>query len=176
MVLRKDRLEPANNSKPCSSCGRLLPLTEFSINETKRDGRNGVCRACQKVISRASYLRNKRGVLQRKAERRRERTRAMLDHLRTHPCMDCGEADPVVLEFDHVSGEKIMDVSRMARHGVSERKLRAEMEKCEIRCANCHRRRTAMQYGWKKSGSGRNRTDDARFQAEGPSASRHTPQ
>ena len=63
-------------------------------------------------------------------------------HLQTHACIDCGEADPIVLEFDHVRGEKVEDVSRMVASGRSWAKIEAEIAKCEVRCANCHRRVT----------------------------------
>jgi hypothetical protein len=73
----------------------------------------------------------------------RERNIAYVyEHLASHPCVDCGEGDPIVLEFDHVRGSKVNDISRMARIGFSISKLAAEICKCEVRCANCHRRMT----------------------------------
>jgi L-lysine 2,3-aminomutase len=57
--------------------------------------------------------------------------------------LDCGEADPVVLEFDHVTGVKEAAVAELVQRAVSLARLIAEVEKCEVRCANCHRRRTA---------------------------------
>lgn len=63
----------------------------------------------------------------------------LLDYLQTHPCVDCGEKDPIVLEFDHVRGEKILNVTAMAT--APREKVLAEIAKCDIRCANCHRRR-----------------------------------
>ena len=63
------------------------------------------------------------------------------DVLRRGECVDCGCDDLVVLEFDHV-GRKRGDVMHLARNGCSLGKLRAEISECEIRCANCHRRRT----------------------------------
>lgn len=69
-------------------------------------------------------------------------------YLSEHPCVDCGESDPVVLEFDHLSPEgKRGCVSTMAR-SCSAATLRSEVEKCVVRCANCHRRRTAREYGY----------------------------
>jgi hypothetical protein len=62
--------------------------------------------------------------------------------LSTHPCVDCREDDIIVLEFDHVRGSKRKELSRLVNAGASVASLLAEVEKCEVRCANCHRRVT----------------------------------
>jgi hypothetical protein len=72
--------------------------------------------------------------------------RFVWNYLELHPCIDCGEDDPVVLQFDH-QGDKTMKVSQMVNHSSLER-LSAEIAKCEVRCGNCHTRRTAKQLGW----------------------------
>lgn len=78
-----------------------------------------------------------------------ERNRAIVnDYLKDHPCVDCGNDNPVVLEFDHVRGEKKRSVAKMVRQGLSVKTLMAEIAKCEVRCANCHRIKTATQLGW----------------------------
>jgi hypothetical protein len=74
----------------------------------------------------------------------------VLDHLRHHPCVDCGEADPVVLEFDHHE-EKIASVSGLISHAASRTAVAAEIARCEVVCTNCHRRRTAMRAGWRRA-------------------------
>ncbi len=77
-------------------------------------------------------------------ERYRDRNRLFLDaYLAEHPCVDCGEADIVVLEFDHVRGTKKRALSVLVKHASSLDVLRAEIAKCDVRCANCHRRQTA---------------------------------
>ena len=59
--------------------------------------------------------------------------------------MDCGIADPVVLEFDHV-GEKRFDVGKgFEAYGWN--RVLEEIASCEVVCANCHRRRTAERRG-----------------------------
>lgn len=65
-------------------------------------------------------------------------------YLVDHPCVDCGEGDPEVLDFDHVPGrgKKSAPVSAFTRGGYSLAKLIAEVALCEVRCANCHRRIT----------------------------------
>jgi hypothetical protein len=91
-----------------------------------------------------------------KARRWKERSRAtvldkLVDYLATHPCFDCGESDPIVLEFDHVRRQgKVAASAALIRRDASWRVIEAEIAKCVVRCANCHRRRTALQFGWGK--------------------------
>lgn len=65
-------------------------------------------------------------------------------------CADCGEKDLVVLEFDHV-GPKRDSVVNLACQEYSVRALRQEIAQCEVRCANCHRRRTMRAGGGYRS-------------------------
>lgn len=72
---------------------------------------------------------------------RRQRLRAWLHiHKASLGCRQCGEADAACLEFHHVRGEKEMAVGQMVSHGYSAADIHAELEKCEVLCANCHRR------------------------------------
>lgn len=75
-------------------------------------------------------------------------TKRVIEYLREHPCVDCGETDIVVLEFDHVRGEKRFCISEMMAYSYPWSSVLAEIEKCEVRCANCHRRRTAYEHGY----------------------------
>lgn len=52
-------------------------------------------------------------------------------------CVDCGNTDIRVLEFDHVRGVKVANVSRMVLDASLD-KIMAEIAKCEVRCRNCH--------------------------------------
>jgi hypothetical protein len=61
------------------------------------------------------------------------------DYLKLHPCVDCGNDDVRVLEFDHVRGNKETNVSNIIRNGWKLERLISEIEKCEVRCCNCHR-------------------------------------
>lgn len=71
--------------------------------------------------------------------------RALADRELTRGCIDCGEKDPRVLDFDHVLGIKKTEVSKMVWNSASIASFYREVEKCEIRCANCHRRITARR-------------------------------
>jgi len=74
----------------------------------------------------------------------------MWNYLKKHQCVDCGEKDPVVLEFDHFKN-KLIEVSKLVGNVSPFKKMGDEIDKCEIRCANCHRRKTAIQFGWYKN-------------------------
>ena len=66
------------------------------------------------------------------------------DLLSQSSCLDCGEDDFLVLEFDHVRDKKTNNISTLVRRSnrVSLDALKNEIAKCEIRCANCHQMRT----------------------------------
>jgi hypothetical protein len=61
------------------------------------------------------------------------------EYLKTHPCVDCGEDDIIVLIFDH-QRDKLQEVSYFCRLGLLQ-KMIDEIAKCEVRCFNCHVRR-----------------------------------
>jgi hypothetical protein len=130
--------------KRCSTCRELKPLEEFNRRTTAPDGRQWNCRACNARWHVENKQRHNQLIHERTARIRMEHAQFLLDYLRDHPCVDCGEADPVVLEFDHL-GDKTRAVSAMA--GWSMDAVIAEIAKCEVVCANCHRRRTAMRAG-----------------------------
>jgi hypothetical protein len=73
----------------------------------------------------------------------------LLEYFSQNPCADCGETDPLVLEFDHL-GDKQFNVAKGIRDRNWESVL-AEIAKCEVVCANCHRRRTARRGGFLRS-------------------------
>lgn len=76
---------------------------------------------------------------------RKQRThlRKLYDFLSSNPCKDCGENNPVVLEFDHVRGEKFKCVSHLTNYSWDV--ISAEVAKCEVRCGNCHKIKTAKE-------------------------------
>jgi len=75
--------------------------------------------------------------------KRDERTkwiRLLIEEEKQKSCADCGIQYPsVAMDFDHVRGEKKFDIHDAPSMGVSKETLLAEIAKCELRCANCHR-------------------------------------
>jgi hypothetical protein len=132
--------------KRCGRRGAELPLTDFN---RLRDGLQHWCRACFRAHFRE---RGAVHVRQSGVSRRRRTARAKTyvgAYLRTHPCIDCGEADPRVLDFDHL-GEKKALVSALVAYGASNARIDEEIARCAVRCANCHRRVTARRAGWSR--------------------------
>ena len=82
-------------------------------------------------------------------KRHRLKIRAeLLNYLSDKSCVDCGEKDPIVLEFDHIdSKNKFKIVAKLLSGHYSWKTVLSEIQKCDIRCANCHRRKTYRQFG-----------------------------
>lgn len=129
------------------------PIEEFSWKYKAKGIRCATCRECMRLYIRSHYKRNTEYYIKKAGRKRRAFLTAtrkkLFNYLSTHPCVDCGESDPVVLEFDHIKREtKEAAISEMLSRQVGWSRVLAEIEKCEVRCANCHRRKTAKEQGW----------------------------
>ena len=106
----------------------------------------GARRAYHRVYMREWYRNHRDAHIARvtKVNRRaRAKMIALVAELKSHPCTDCGGHFPhFVMDFDHVRGTKRGIISRMSKGRAALAKILAEIEKCEIVCANCHRIRT----------------------------------
>ena len=108
-----------------------------------------MCRPCRAAYKHEHYRTNKQRYVDQARHRKRavaeERMRYLLGYFAEHPCADCGEDDPAVLEFDHLCEEqKAFDVAAGLPYRAWSSIL-AEIAKCDVVCANCHRRRTARR-------------------------------
>ena len=144
-------------NKICSSCKKSKDISEFSLRSKKWiEHRSGIglyaakCKECHKEYVKNHYHRNKEHYLEKYHEFKRSNRLKMYEYLSDKQCIDCGENDPVVLDFDHKDKEtKERGIAEMLRKNAWETILK-EIEKCDIRCSNCHRRRTAKQFGYTK--------------------------
>jgi len=137
--------------KTCVTCGTEKHEEEFNWRYKSLGIRHPTCRECQKGFRKNWYEDNKERHLKQVQDRKREaRTVAreyVWKYLSTHPCEQCGESDPVVLEFHHVGG-KDMAISEFVAGGYSVVTIQAEIDRCVVLCANCHRRKTMEERGW----------------------------
>jgi hypothetical protein len=104
-----------------------------------------------RAARRKHYENNKEQYRERNKQARKRAQEHVLAFLLTKTCVDCGESDVRCLEFDHRDrADKSQAISKMLRNGASIVKIDAEIAKCDVRCANCHRKVTAEQFGWYK--------------------------
>lgn len=136
-------------TKICCKCKRRRRCRFFSRNSCKKDGLQNECKPCRQKHCRTYYAKNKKRMVAQimaASKRRKEVNRSLImEYLSAHPCVDCREKDVVVLDFDHVRGCKRTEVMQLVVRGCSWAIIKEEIGKCAVRCANCHRRKTARQ-------------------------------
>lgn len=130
--------------KRCCTCGEMKPLDDFNRLRRAKDGRQPRCRQCHKDWHAENKDRHNAMIHARNRVVRFELNLRILEYLSTHPCVDCGERNPVVLEFDHLR-DKVANVTSLVRWTGSWATIEAEIDKCEVVCANCHRKRTSQR-------------------------------
>lgn len=144
-------IDAAFPPRRCRICAEEKPLSGFPFRSLRRQTRQWICLACQREYTNGWYARNREThAINVRTRERAERAKAIAlarAYLEAHPCVDCGEVDSRVLEFDHLR-DKRAEISRLVRTGRPWGVIQREIDKCEVRCANCHRRRTARQFGY----------------------------
>jgi hypothetical protein len=142
--------------KRCVTCRRELDPDDFNRKRASPDGRQNVCRDCNRERARRYYAENRdrhlRVIRARTIDARRRALAYVGLHLLSHPCVDCGERDLRVLDFDHrPESGKTADVMRLVRNGHSIARIESEIARCDVRCRNCHARVTAerRQRDWR---------------------------
>lgn len=139
-------------TKTCSKCKEEKSLDQYSRKGVRKDGTQKYqpyCKPCQSTKIKEYYASNKeyhkKQIKKRTGWYRKETHSALLKYFNEHPCMDCGNSDVRVLEFDHVRGVKSDNVSSLVQRRMSWGVIQREIDKCEVVCANCHRIRTLMR-------------------------------
>ncbi len=142
---------PPPTEKRCTKCGESYPIEDFPYKNRILGKRHSVCKHCSAERANEWYYENRErhihNVDRKRSDDREAARQYITEYLSTHPCVDCGEDNPNMLEFDHQS-DKDFSVTHMIYKGFSLAHIAAEISKCEIRCANCHRRKTARELGW----------------------------
>jgi hypothetical protein len=137
-------------SKTCSKCKKTKPVQQFSKSSRRKDGRQDWCKECTRIRDKERYHESKEQHKKWNKTRVDKNFNKVTDYLCTNKCADCGESDPVVLEFDHRDpSKKVDDIANMIRYA-SWKRIEKEMKKCDVVCANCHKRRTAKKFKWKR--------------------------
>ena len=121
----------------------MLSLENFSKNKRKKDGLHYQCKPCHNL----DYDKNKekyKALTKIRNGIQRKLNRTFLNEEKNKPCMDCGIIyPPWIMDFDHRDSKtKLACVAVLARDSYALQKLKKEVKKCDLVCANCHRTRT----------------------------------
>ena len=142
--------------KTCSKCKNEQDLNDFYGDRSMPDGKHSHCKICVNKHKVFKYKNNpefrKKQLLS--TRKRADKVRKILTiktliFKKKAGCIDCGEKDPRVLDFDHLS-DKNIGISDMVSKQIIWEEIEKEISKCVVRCANCHRRKTAVQLMWFK--------------------------
>jgi hypothetical protein len=165
-----------HNYKVCGGCGKTKRLVDFSYSSNWRKKRAADpkrykpdCRECSRAhnavetdphfnpvrvtrprIKKPTKKQKRDAAAKYKRGKRRATRIKVLEYIAAKGCCDCGTRDPRVLEFDHMDPDgKDYDIARLlsSGYGWASEKLRAEIRKCRVICANCHRKHTIVQQG-----------------------------
>lgn len=141
-------------TKKCTKCEKQKNVENFSFKNKEKNKRTSICNECQREYKNRWYHKhseNKEKFRIQSNITRKKLRQKMIDFLKDKSCIDCGEKDFVTFEFDHREVEKKQStISKMVNDCYSWDKISQEINKCDIRCANCHRKKTAKQFGYYK--------------------------
>lgn len=142
--------------KECRICGEVKQIVAFHTykdrNGSKR--RFGICKKCREAGIqkdnderrewRREYNASTRSSRSLKSAARRAVGKKFVDEYKSaHACADCGKNwPPVAMDLDHVRGDKVRCVAGLVSAAYNLNLIKAELEKCDVVCACCHRLRT----------------------------------
>lgn len=111
------------DTKKCSKCGRVLPLTEYY---SRGNGKlRSECKQCHRDYVKGKY---------------NERKEMVSDIKASQGCAKCGESREYMLDFHH-KDPSIKDgtIARITSNNNKMETIQQEIDKCIVLCANCHR-------------------------------------
>lgn len=149
------KVDIKRTTKYCPTCKETLDKTAFNKETRAADGLMSWCRSCLKTNLKTSREKNKAennaSYTSRFDVRRRAMVNEIITPLRQKPCMDCKKTYSIdMMDFDHVRGEKVSNISRIHQSTSNDadmlKMLQKEILKCDVCCANCHKKRTIFRY------------------------------
>lgn len=112
-------------TKICTKCGRELPLDQFNWRNKAAGTRRADCKECHNGYVKQQYQKRKQIVQELKSN---------------CSCAKCGDTRGYVLDYHHIDPNvKDATVARLTSNSTKIETALAEIEKCIVLCANCHR-------------------------------------
>lgn len=137
--------------KKCNTCNIAKHHSEFGKVARNKDGLNGKCKSCKRAYDNLFHenrSKDKKDSKYIKQKARLDTIREFLNvYLDNKVCNHCGDNRKVVLEFHHIRNKEF-NLADSIRKSIP--KIKKELEKCEILCANCHRIVTANERNYFK--------------------------
>lgn len=133
--------------KICTTCNKEKEETQFYWRNKTKGIKHIHCKSCQEDVRRTKGYTKKYlpKIRQRSLKYRQQLEDFLIEYFSNHPCVKCGESDVIVLEFHHREpSQKEYNISQMKQFGFGIKKVQTEIEKCDVLCANCHKRITAQ--------------------------------
>ena len=127
--------------KQCSKCLKQKTLDCFNQEKRMIDGYSIYCKVCRKDIRRQSYLKNKKSIISKQLEKRRQ-SQEWVRQFKTK-CSKCGETHPAVLDFHHTDNKEHGIANLTNRNNLTNKTkqlIKIEIKKCVVLCSNCHRK------------------------------------
>jgi hypothetical protein len=125
--------------KKCSKCGLTKPIEDYAIKSSLIGKRSPDCKVCHRKI-RKVYYDNNTSLEKMRVRGRASKIKMLLASLKEQlVCQRCGEDHVACLQFHHIDPSlKDINISQAASNGWSLDRIKSEMAKCNVLCANCH--------------------------------------
>ena len=126
--------------KKCKSCDVEHPISEFHRNRRSSDGHHYQCKLCVAVQRKGEYT---GAVARRKRQyaiERRQNHQAVINEVKRAGCRLCEEKEISCMDFHHVDPTQKNFILGSENAGRSLASILAEIDKCVVLCANCHRK------------------------------------
>ena len=125
----------------CKTCQQDLPESAYYVRKSNGKTRFGECKKCQIERAKAWKAKHPERVRQNQLSWRADIHDLFIEKFASG-CIDCGCDDIYTLELDH-RDPKQKKFSIGSWKVVNRERLLAEMDKCDVRCSRCHKRKTS---------------------------------
>lgn len=138
-------------NKICVTCEISKSLEEFGKQSKNKDGLNSKCKSCKRIYDNIYHsnrsIQNKEKKYSQQIIRRLKARKYVNEYLKDKKCGTCSENRIPALDFHHLK-DKLFNICDGVLKGYSLEKIKKEIAKCEVICANCHRIETAKAFNW----------------------------
>ena len=128
-------------NKRCVKCGEVKDEECFNWKRKADNLRFCYCKDCRKIVRAEWYQKHKESHKQTVTKRMKKLRKWFQDYKKTLKCNRCPESFHACLDFHHEEpNEKEICLSIAVQYGWRKERIIQEIEKCEVVCANCHRK------------------------------------